>query len=131
MNTIIGKDTVFTGTLDVKGAVRVDGTVKGKIICSDTLTVGSGGLVEADVESQCAVIAGRIMGNVNASERLELQAKCDIEGDIQTKSLIVEQGAIFCGSCQMKGKRSDLGFIPPETDNLNQEKKNTAENVKK
>ena len=35
MNTIIGKDTVFSGTLDVKGALRVDGTVKGKILCSD------------------------------------------------------------------------------------------------
>ncbi len=41
MNTIIGKDTVFTGTFDVKGAVRVDGTVKGKIICTDTVTIGS------------------------------------------------------------------------------------------
>ena len=43
MNTIIGKDATFTGTLDVKGSVRVDGTVKGKVICSDTVTVGTVG----------------------------------------------------------------------------------------
>ncbi len=114
MNTIIGKDTVFTGTLDVKGAVRVDGTVKGKIICSETVTVGSGGYVEADVESQMAVVAGKVVGNLNAKEKIELQAKSDIEGDIRTKSLVVEQGAIFCGSCQMKDNKGNLGFIPPE-----------------
>jgi cytoskeletal protein CcmA (bactofilin family) len=114
MNTIIGKDTVFNGTLEVKGPVRVDGTIKGKVICSDTLTVGSGGLVEADVESQSAVIAGRVLGNLVASEKIELQAKSDVEGDIKTKSLVVEQGAVFCGACQMKGGKTNLGFLPPE-----------------
>jgi len=114
MNTIIGKDTVFNGTLDVKGAVRVDGTVKGKIICTDTVTVGVSGYVEADVEGQAVVIAGKVVGNLNASERLELQAKSDIEGDIKTKSLVVEQGAIFSGSCHMKDGQSKFGFLPPE-----------------
>jgi len=110
MNTIIGKDTVFTGTLEVKGAVRVDGKVKGKIICSDVVTVGTGGYVEADVESQTAVVAGKVVGNLIATEK----AKSDIAGDIKTKSLVVEQGAIFCGSCHMKEGKSNLGFLPPE-----------------
>ena len=114
MNTIIGKDTVFTGTLEVKGAVRVDGQVKGKIICSDVVTVGSGGYVEADVESGSAVIAGRVVGNLVATEKIELQAKSDIEGDIKTKSLVVEQGAIFCGSCHMKEGKASMGFLPPD-----------------
>lgn len=115
MNTIIGKDTVFTGTLDVKGAVRVDGTVKGKIICSETVTVGTGGCVEADIESQSTVVVGKVVGNLVASEKIELQAKSDVEGDIRTKSLVVEQGAIFCGACHMKEGKSTLGFIPPES----------------
>lgn len=114
MNTIIGKDTVFNGTLEVKGPVRVDGTVKGKVICSDTVTVGSSGLVEADVESQSAAIAGRVVGNLVATEKIELQAKSDVEGDIKTKSLVVEQGAIFCGACHMKEGKTNLGFLPPE-----------------
>jgi len=114
MSTIIGKDTVFTGTLEVKGAVRVDGKVKGKIICSDTVTVGSGGHDEADVESQSAVIAGKVVGNLAATENIELQAKSDVQGDIKTKSLVVEQGAIFCGACHMKEGKASLGFLPPE-----------------
>ncbi len=113
MNTIIGKDATFVGTLDVKGAVRIDGTVKGKIICDDTVTIGVGGQVEAEIEAAVAIVAGKVIGNLNASERIELQAKSDVEGDLRTKSLAVEQGAIFSGACRMKEGQSNLGFIPP------------------
>lgn len=111
MNTIIGKDTTITGTLDVKGALRVDGTCKGKIICSDCVTVGSSGLVESDIESNSAIIAGHVIGNIFTSETVELQADCEMEGDLKTKSLVIEQGATFCGSCNMKGGTPDLGFL--------------------
>jgi cytoskeletal protein CcmA (bactofilin family) len=114
MDTIIGKETLITGTVDVKGALRVDGTIKGKIICSDCVTVGATGMVEADIESATAVVAGHMVGNVVASEKVELQAKCELEGDIKAKSLVIEQGAIFCGACNMKGTRPDLGFLPPD-----------------
>ncbi|UCD64168.1 MAG: polymer-forming cytoskeletal protein, partial [Candidatus Zixiibacteriota bacterium] len=75
MNTIIGKDTVINGTLDVKGALRIDGTVKGKVICSDCVTVGATGIVEAEIEANTAIIAGRMVGNVATTEKVELQAK--------------------------------------------------------
>ena len=111
MNTIIGKDTVITGTLDVKGALRVDGTVKGKILCSDCVTVGATGVVEAEIEADSAIIAGRMVGNVVTTEKIELQAKCEMEGDLRTKSLVIEQGAVFCGACNMKDTKPSLGFL--------------------
>ncbi|MCX6826122.1 MAG: polymer-forming cytoskeletal protein [candidate division Zixibacteria bacterium] len=113
MNTIIGKDTVFTGTLDVTGAIRIDGTVKGRVVCSDTVTVGTGGYVEADIEALSIVVAGKVVGNLTASEKIELQTKSDVEGDLKTKSLVVEEGAIFCGACRMKEKGAELSFLPP------------------
>jgi cytoskeletal protein CcmA (bactofilin family) len=114
MDTIIGKDTVITGTLDVKGALRIDGQVKGKVICSDCVTVGATGQVEADIEAQTSIIAGHVIGNVACSEKIELQAKCEMDGDLKTKSLCIEQGAVFCGACNMKGGTPDLGFLAPE-----------------
>lgn len=111
MNTIIGKDTTITGTLDVKGALRVDGCVKGKIICSDCVTIGSTGTVEADIQANTAIVAGHLIGNIHTTEKIELQAKCELDGDIKTKSLVIEQGATFCGSCNMKGGTPDLGFL--------------------
>ncbi len=122
MNTIIGKDTTITGTLDVKGALRVDGCVKGKIICSDCVTVGSTGEVEADIEANTAIIAGHMVGNISTSDKIELQAKCEMEGDLKTKSLVIEQGAVFCGACNMKNSQSNLGFLPPEKREMDKER---------
>jgi cytoskeletal protein CcmA (bactofilin family) len=113
MNTIIGKDTVIDGTLDVKGSLRIDGTVKGKVICSECVTVGATGIVEAEIEADTAIIAGRIDGNVETTEKIELQNKCEMNGDLKTKSLVIEQGAVFCGACNMKDRAPDLGFLPP------------------
>ena len=114
MNTIIGKDTVINGTLDIRGSLRVDGTVKGKVICSDCVTIGATGHVEAEIQANTAIIAGRMLGNVVTTEKIELQAKCEMEGDLKTKSLVIEQGALFCGACNMKStKDSDLSFLPP------------------
>ena len=111
MNTIIGKDTIITGTLDIKGELRVDGTVKGKIISSDCVTIGATGVVEAEIEAESAIIAGRMIGNVVTNEKIELQAKCEMEGDLRTKSLIIEQGAVFCGACNMKNNKPNLNFL--------------------
>ncbi len=114
MNTIIGKDTIITGTIDVKGGLRVDGTAKGKVICDEAITIGSTGIVESEIEANTIIIAGRLIGNINAAEKVELQAKCEVEGDIHTKSLVIEQGAVFCGACNMKDNPPDLGFLARE-----------------
>ena len=70
MNTIIGKDTVITGTIDVKGGLRVDGTAKGKVICDESITIGATGVVESEIEASTIIIAGRVIGNINAAEKV-------------------------------------------------------------
>ena len=82
MNTIIGKDTTITGTLDVKGALRVDGCVKGKIICSDCVTIGATGEVEAEIEANAAIIAGHMVGNISTTDKIELQAKQSVHDNL-------------------------------------------------
>ena len=101
MNTLIGKDTTISGTLDVSGTLRVDGVVKGEVNVSDTIAIGPTGRVDANVKTKNAVVSGSLKGNIHASERIELQAKANITGDLVTKSLVIEQGAIFHGNCKM------------------------------
>ncbi len=102
INTIIGKNATIEGKLEVQGHLRIDGLVKGQIKCNETTTIGPEGKVEADIETRLAVISGEVTGNISAEERLELQAKSVVRGDIKTKSLVVEQGALFHGSCLMR-----------------------------
>ena len=103
LSTIIGKDSLFTGTLEVKGTLLVDGKIKGKIISDETVSVGPTGEVEADIEAKTVTVAGVVVGNIHTSEKTEMQTKAKVMGDIVTKSIVIEQGAIFHGSCNMKG----------------------------
>ncbi len=103
LSTIIGKDSTFTGTMEVKGTLRVDGKVKGKIVADETVSIGSTGEVEADIEAKTVVVSGTVVGNIHTSDKTEMQAKAKVIGDLVTKSIVIEQGAIFHGSCQMKG----------------------------
>jgi cytoskeletal protein CcmA (bactofilin family) len=122
MNTLIGKDSVITGTIDVKGPLRIDGKVKGQVNSSDTVTVGAGGDVEAELNCKVATISGKVSGNIVASEKVELQAKAEISGDLKTNSLVIEQGAIFCGSCNMKGTEPGVSKYADVADKLRKEK---------
>lgn len=112
VNTIVGKGATFDGLLEISGGLRVDGTVKGKIASADIVLIGPSGTVDADIEAKEAMIGGVVRGNVKAPDRVELQAKSQVEGDIVTYSLVVEQGAIFHGNCQMKKDKVGAGPAP-------------------
>ena len=101
LNTIIGKGTILEGTLEVSGGVRIDGKVKGKISCNETISIGDEGVVESDLDAKIIIIGGDVQGNVFASEKVELQSKSKVTGDITTKSLVVAEGAVFHGKSNM------------------------------
>ena len=65
------------------------------------------------MESKTAIVAGKMHGDIVTTEKIELQANCEMDGDLRTKSLVIEQGALFCGACNMKDTKPDLGFLPP------------------
>ena len=102
VNTIVGKGASFDGLLEISGGLRVDGTVKGKVVSADVVFIGPSGTVDADIEAKEAIVGGIVRGNIKAPDKVELQAKCQVEGDVVTYSLVVEQGALFHGNCQMK-----------------------------
>ena len=115
LSTIVGKDSLFTGTMEVKGTLRIDGRVKGKIISDETVSVGPTGEVEADIDARTVVVAGSVVGNIRTGDKLEMQAKAKVLGDVTTKSIVIEQGAIFHGSCQMK----DVKVNEPRPEKVN------------
>lgn len=112
VNTIIGKGASFDGLLEISGGLRVDGTLKGKIHNADMIYIGPSGTLEADVEAKECIVGGVVKGNIKAPDKVELQAKSQVEGDIITYSLVVEQGAIFHGNCQMKKGGTGAGGHP-------------------
>ena len=101
--TMIGAGAVVEGTLSAPHSVHIDGTLKGgKLDCADTVTVGEGGIVEADVRARNALVGGKVIGNLVVEDRVELDGHASLTGDLKTKSLIINEGATFQG-------RSDMG----------------------
>ncbi len=101
LHTVIGTGTVIEGTLKVYHDIRVDGNIKGKIFIEGDLIVGNSGSIEADIEVISTKIGGRIVGNLIAKEKIELEEKASVMGDIKTKDLIINEGAVFHGNCSM------------------------------
>ncbi len=102
MDTIIGRDTVFKGAVTAKGTLRVDGQFEGELQTSGDLMVGSAALIKANVKAANAVIGGTIHGNLEIGEKMELLPSARIYGDIKVGVLIIGEGAIFKGACEMK-----------------------------
>lgn len=102
MNSIIGKGCKITGTIVVsEGTLRIDGEFEGTVQVPDTLVVGKDGRVKAEIKVKGAVIGGTVIGNIDAKEKIELQAGSRLEGDIKTTRLVIDEGVFFEGNCKM------------------------------
>jgi len=101
MDSILGSGSICKGSIKIDGGLRVDGKVDGEVIVSGTLTVGREGVITGDVTVNQAIIGGNIQGTVRAEQQLELQSGSRLEGDIFTRSLVIEDGVFFEGSCKM------------------------------
>jgi cytoskeletal protein CcmA (bactofilin family) len=103
LNSIIGRGSQCEGEIVVAGGLKVDGRFKGRIK-ADSVFVGKEAVIEATVETNVAVIGGKVLGDVTARESLELQAKSELIGNVKTKNLIVGESAVLDGYCDMGQK---------------------------
>ena len=102
LSTILGKGSRIEGKIKVEHSLRIDGHFKGDIITSDTLVIGKEGKVEGSTKAKDVIVGGSLSGTVIADGKLVLEAKAIFEGDMTTKRLIVDDGAILEGHCSMK-----------------------------
>ena len=100
--TMLGEETVFEGTITVPHSLRIDGRVKGRIDAGEVITIGPSGIIEADIKAKSAIIGGKVTGNVIVEDRVELEANASLIGDIRTRDLIINEGAVFQGNCSME-----------------------------
>jgi cytoskeletal protein CcmA (bactofilin family) len=107
LSGFVGSGTSITGDATFKAMLRVDGRFSGRITSSSgTLVVGSGGQVDANIEVAVCTIQGTVNGDVIATQRIELGRAARLSGNLQTPSLIIEQGAVFEGTSKMMEQKS-------------------------
>lgn len=108
-----GNGTVVEGTIRTTNSVRVDGKIKGKLHCKNTLTVGINGVIEGEVEAKNAIIGGKINGKIRVAEKLVLEAKSVLLGDLKASKLLIDEGAVFEGTSDMGKKQSEGPAVKP------------------
>jgi cytoskeletal protein CcmA (bactofilin family) len=102
---VVGAKTQFKGEITGTEPVLVEGLVEGAIRITGPLRVGPGGTVKATVSAQTVVVAGEVVGDCHATERVEIEAAGKLTGDIRAPRVVIVEGATFRGNSDMSPRR--------------------------
>ena len=123
--------TNLTTDVDIKGTIKFDkvmnieGKFEGELVSNEgELIIGKTGAIKANVKVKNAAIEGRVDGNIFASEKVELKQKAQLIGDLQAKTLVIEEGVVFVGQCNVNPNGTK-----PEKQALGEPKKEEKNNI--
>ena len=106
ITTLLGRGATFEGKLTFEGTVRIDGRFKGEVFTDDTLVIGEGAIVEAQIDVGEVIIQGTVIGNITAKRSIEIHAPGRVKGDLHTPSLQIDKGVVFEGRSFMEAATS-------------------------
>ena len=113
-STVIGNGfTIHAArfTCNESDSLRIDGTVIGDIYIDGLLNISETGRVDGNISVGSARVAGRVSGNINCRNALHIVGTSDIEGDVLTSTIIIDEGATFAGRCQTHVSAEDLSLL--------------------
>lgn len=116
LSAFIDEASEIEGKYTFSGTVMINGKFKGEIVSNDTLIIGEKGVINATIRAGIVLISGEVVGNVLASERVELRGTARVFGDVEAPVIVVEEGVLFEGHCRMTKSRSS--DAPPATRDL-------------
>ncbi len=119
---LIGAGTEITGDVNSNGDIRIDGILTGNLKTAGKVVIGETGKVKGEIDCKNSEVLGEINGKIKVGELLSLKATSKISGDIITKKLAIEPGAVFTGNCTM-GEDSLKNVRTEETKFGNKEQK--------
>jgi len=102
VETIVGKETKFNGSITAKGTIRIDGKLEGEVVTTGDVIIGQTAELQAQIKARSTTIAGTVTGNVVVEDKLELLKTGKLYGDVKVGSLIIGEGAVFKGACEMQ-----------------------------
>lgn len=115
--SFISHDVHLKGDLYVKGGIRIDGTLKGKLESEATVFVGDTGSLMSDIKTDQLISSGSIYGSILATTGVSISKPGSVEGDITTSQFSVENGVYFNGKCKVlnpKLNKRPILQIPPQ-----------------
>ena len=112
LTAFIDEGSEIEGKYTFSGTVMLNGRFRGEIVSNDSLIVGEKGVVNASIRAGIVLISGEVVGNVMASERVELRGSARVYGDVEAPVVVIEEGVLFEGHCRMT-KARPVEAAPP------------------
>jgi cytoskeletal protein CcmA (bactofilin family) len=101
----IGRTLVIKGEISGSEALYIDGRIEGKIVMPESrVTIGRNGKVDASIQAKEVVVMGKVTGNIECSDRVDIRAEGSVSGDISTVRISVEDGAALKGGIQVRSE---------------------------
>ena len=99
----IGRTLVIKGEISGAEALYIDGRIEGKISLPDNrITIGRNGVVQANIIAREVVVMGKVSGNIDCSDRVDIRSEGSVTGDVSTIRISVEDGAVLKGGIQVR-----------------------------
>ena len=125
----MGEDTVFNGSLNFEGTVRIDGKFEGQVFTDDTLIIGETGNLIAEISAGTIICMGRVEGTLMATKKVEIHSNSRVIGSIKSPALYIELGGILDGTCDMTGKETQITRLV-KVEEKEKEKKVSSQSTK-
>lgn len=95
--SVVGSGMRVVGDVESNGVIKVEGVIEGSVRSAQQVLLGRSGVIHGDIHAGDAVIGGNVVGTIRATDRVEIQGTASIEGDIQTRSIVVFEGGTING----------------------------------
>jgi len=101
INVFLDKGSMFNGKMTSEGIFRLDGKMEGEIFHTGTLIIGETAVIKGNLEVNVLILNGKLEGEVNAKERMEIHSRGKLYGTVYTPIFVLQDGGIFEGNCKM------------------------------
>jgi cytoskeletal protein CcmA (bactofilin family) len=115
LTAFVDEGSEIEGKYTFSGTVMLNGKFKGEISTNGTLIVGEKSVINADIRAGQVLVNGEVVGNVQATERVELKRTARMFGDVEAPIIVIEEGVLFEGHCRMT-KVNQIAEVPTTRD---------------
>ena len=115
---ILNSDVEIKGNLKFSGELTFDGKLDGEIHTDGTLNLGDSAVITGNINAQSVVVRGKVNGNINAKEKIDIKSKAELFGDLRATKLVMEEGVTYVGKTEVNPNKISPTAAParaPET----------------
>ena len=101
VKNVLTSEVELKGNLKFTGELLFEGKLDGEIQTDGVLTLGDSAVINGNINAQSVVVRGKVTGNINAKEKIEIKSKAELFGDIRATKLIIEEGVAYVGKTEV------------------------------